>query len=473
MKYRILLFIVLCGFLTSCGSSSSGGSNNNNAVSIKTEKIGSAQTGKDYNELIEVAGGSGEYTIEATGLPGNLMISNEGLIYGTVNSVPGNYKFSIKVTDSNYNSNYAVKEFSLDIVSILPDEYEPDNSFPTGSDSEDVKINAISPGISQNHTIDVEDDIDTYVLDLTKVAENDLIIISCSYVGNSRMSIELYDSFRTLVQQVGGVEGANTVNLKFYCDTPNQYFVKTKCDSISEYTIKVINANSPVELIKEDLPFAQSITPYNHVLQCNNSNKTIKYEVSSGSLPGGLTLNSDTGQISGFNFNNGVFNFKIRAYESNIPENYDEKEFSITAYIGYKVTASDVEKYLSWTQGSLEVPAIGTGTFQTVVQASHPVVFEEYNFPDELTQWADTTYFSSGSQTKKYIFDNNTGSVKMAFVSRQLNTNGGGYINNDYALIRNLTTNTWLTHTIKYKVFDEKYPDNFAIFTYKVNMEIK
>lgn len=471
------LVIFLIGFLfmlinlCACGSSSTGGVHSSDPVTFNTVLLPLAQSGKEYEAIIEVSGGSGEYIINTDEtLPDGLSITSDGVISGMVNLAPASYSFNVFVKDKNFQSNKNKKEFIINVLSLLPDEYEPNNDFLTGPGSEGLKMNVMAPnGENQEHTIHEEGDIDSFLIDFSSVKKTELVIFKGIFIGTD-LKLQLYNSNRELLATAVNKENQNETILKYICDAdnPDNYFIKVSCENICEYNIEVINATSPLCLLPESLPYAESITPYNQIIKTNdNIGKQKIFTIQSGQLPNGLNINNETGLISGINFQNGTFVFNVKVAEKEIPDNFDIKEYSITAYIGKKVIAEDVEKYLTWVNRAPDAPLMGSGTFKTTVQGSHALVFEEYEIPSVLSTWKDSQYYTLNGWLNKYVFNPMNGDVSMVFFSRIGNTQ------NDYSLIKEIPSGLWLTHTLAYRVYDSLYPDNYDIYYFKVNMQIR
>lgn len=77
------------------------------------------------------------------------------------------------------------------------------------------------------------------------------------------------------------------------------------------YTIRVLNINTPTVLAS-----GANGTPYSQTLSETGGNAPINWQVASGSLPTGLTLNQTTGVISGTPTVNGTYNFTVTCQDS-------------------------------------------------------------------------------------------------------------------------------------------------------------
>lgn len=102
-------------------------------------------------------------------------------------------------------------------------------------------------------------------------------------------------------------------------------------------------------------------------LSANDSESGLSYTLSSGLLPNGLSINTQTGELSGAPTTSGTFNFEVSAEDSG--GNISTREFSIT--ISQRVLATgglveDVDGYRYHTftsSGTLEITDGGEGSF--------------------------------------------------------------------------------------------------------------
>lgn len=74
--------------------------------------------------------------------------------------------------------------------------------------------------------------------------------------------------------------------------------------------------NSPVQITTTNLPNAQKGRFYNQILQSSGGNGAITWEISAGSLPAGMWLDSATGKIYGKAALKGIWNFTVTARDS-------------------------------------------------------------------------------------------------------------------------------------------------------------
>ena len=117
----------------------------------------------------------------------------------------------------------------------------------------------------------------------------------------------------TLDSNTGQISGTATALGTFNFDiTATDNF---GCTGTTSYTV---NINCPeVTVLPATLPNGTVGTAYDQTVSGNGGAEPYTFAVTSGSLPDGLTLDSNTGQISGTPSAAGTFNFDITATDAN------------------------------------------------------------------------------------------------------------------------------------------------------------
>lgn len=422
-------------------------------VIIVQGSIPNALTGAVYSQQINVNGGSGHYTYEAQDLPIGMNVDDNGVISG-VPIYSGNYNIRFIAYDKINPENYESKNITLNVVDFFSDAYEMDNNFSSSK--------TIKPGESQDHNFNYAGDIDYIRCDLSGILAGDVIILKTSHLTKSTDTImTLYNSDLNAVANDDNSGGDNYSKITYHCTIPGMNYIKIENNTggVGDYSISITNSGQKITINPSSLDYAESVAVYNQKITAIGGS-SIRYQIDSGNLPGGLYLDPNTGQITGTNYNNGKFDFNIRAYDTAYPENYDIKSFSINAYIGKKVIANDIEHGLTWVKHEcFGCGSSGYGEFSPTVNASHGLSYEEVDIPSELSEW---------KESGKYNFNPGTGGVTMGF--RSSTFIDGVRIQNDQPLIRD-SNGQWRKHTFTYKVYDVSYPENFDYFTYTVNMQ--
>ncbi|MDB5257060.1 MAG: hypothetical protein JWM14_1755 [Chitinophagaceae bacterium] len=94
------------------------------------------------------------------------------------------------------------------------------------------------------------------------------------------------------------------------------------------YTLKTTSAFVPVSITTTSLPNGSKTAAYNQTVTAKGGVPFYNFQVLSGSLPAGLSLDSFTGAITGTPTTNATYNFTIRATEYD--NTYADKAFTIT-----------------------------------------------------------------------------------------------------------------------------------------------
>lgn len=92
------------------------------------------------------------------------------------------------------------------------------------------------------------------------------------------------------------------------------------------YTV-VVSGSLPISPLT--LPAATLNTAYSTQVTASDGTSPYSYEISAGSLPPGLGLNSSTGVISGTPTNDGTYNFTLTATDSSTPPNSGSVPYSL------------------------------------------------------------------------------------------------------------------------------------------------
>jgi hypothetical protein len=117
---------------------------------------------------------------------------------------------------------------------------------------------------------------------------------------------------------------------------------------------------TPLSIVTTSLPEAVSGTPYSATLAAGGGTPAYKWSVSSGKLPGGMSLSSSTGIISGTPTAVGSFTFSIAVTDSSSPQQKKSSSFTIvTAAKPLKITTSTLPSGTAKTAYSQTLIATG------------------------------------------------------------------------------------------------------------------
>ncbi len=152
----------------------------------------------------------------------------------------------------------------------------------------------------------------------------------------------------------------------------------------------------PLDINTTSLPNSQVDTPYSADLLANGGKKPYVWTVSAGSLPGGLSLDAASGNVSGSANMTATFNFTVEVSDNSTPPLTDNQTFTvrIAATGALIITTSGLPGGDKDTDYSVALQAVGgTAPYTWSVAAGA--------LPDGLTL-ADGTI--SGTPTKKGDF---------------------------------------------------------------------
>ncbi|MHC4712102.1 MAG: putative Ig domain-containing protein [Planctomycetota bacterium] len=265
-------------------------------LEILTTTLEDGQTSQSYNQEIVATGGVTPYTwsIETGSLPGGLSLNTStGVISGTPTST-GSSEFTVKVVDSQATPYEDTLDCTIDVyenfqitTSSLPAGY-----INTSYSQTLAGTGGKTPYYWSIYSGDLPDG-----LDLTSTTG--VISGKPTATGTFNFTIIGYDS---------------------------EYPVDTDTQALS---ISVSIAD--LDVTTTSLPNGQEGEYYNQTLACSGGLPAITWSIVSGSLPGGLSLNSTTGVISGTATTDETANFTVRATDSQTPTaDTDDQALSIT-----------------------------------------------------------------------------------------------------------------------------------------------
>jgi hypothetical protein len=247
-------------------------------LTISPTQIPPAVTNVAYSVALNVSGGTAPYnwSLSAGGLLGGFAIdSSTGAITGTP-TTPGTYPFTISVVDSNFGIATATFQLTVQGASISITT----TSLPAGTVGS--------------------------AYDFGLLASNATPPLTWSVVsGNLPPGIQLGTSN-------GVLSGTPT--------TAGSYtFMVQVMDSTSATataTLTLAVSPQPLTIMTTSLPGGSITTAYSQTVKSSGGTGAITWSVSAGSLPGGLSLSSTTGTISGTPSAPGNFSFTIEATDS-------------------------------------------------------------------------------------------------------------------------------------------------------------
>ena len=252
---------------------------------ITTSSLPAGQVNSAYTTSLSGTGGTPAYswTLQSGQLPTGLTLNaSSGAIAGTP-SQPGNYSFTVKLTDSGNPAQTSVANLSINIAAADPALQITTTALPTGE-----------TGSAYSATLAATGGVAPYSWSLTggalpgglTLSAAGLISGTPTQAANPSIAVQVKDS----------ASPAATV---------------TKTLSLS-----VVLTGGPLQITTPSLPDGQANVAYSATLTAIGGTKPYAWSISAGTLPSGLALNSSSGVISGTPTQSGAFSVTIQAKDS-------------------------------------------------------------------------------------------------------------------------------------------------------------
>jgi len=268
-------------------------------LEITTISLPDAVVGVPYSETLQAIGGTIPYTwsvFSGTLPPGWSLNLGTGEISGTP-TVPGDSFFTIRLADSSSPQQFDNKPFSIRVVNPLVI-------------TTDVLYDAFKGG-GYVDILDATGGTETYTWS----------IIS----GSPPAGLALTPVTNIIEGTVDQAATDSTFTVQV-TDSGSPVLFDTKVLTIYVYDLPQITTSSP-------LPNGTVGASYSQILIGSEGNTPYTWNVFSGTLPPGLSLNSSSGEISGTPTTEGAYSFQIHMTDSSNPNQTPFMNFSITITI--------------------------------------------------------------------------------------------------------------------------------------------
>ncbi|HVU15367.1 MAG TPA: DUF4082 domain-containing protein [Candidatus Didemnitutus sp.] len=258
-------------------------------LSITTASLNNGVVGTSYSTTLAATGGTTPYTwsLSAGTLPTGLNLSSGGVLSGTPTKT-GTSSFTVKVADVSSPSQNTTKAFTLTItaalssISVTPTA----SSVAVGATLQYTATGTYTDATTQNITSQV-----TWSSSLTSRAT----------INSSGLATGVATGSVTISATMSGKTGSTTLTV-----TPAVLAISTT--SLAGGTVGTAYSAS--------VAATGGTTPYH-------------WSISSGALPGGLTVNATTGAITGTPTAAGTFSFTVKDADSGNPVQNATKALSI------------------------------------------------------------------------------------------------------------------------------------------------
>lgn len=242
-------------------------------VGVATTSLSDATVGSAYSQTLVATGGTAPYTwaVSSGLLPTGLDLSATGVISGTPSSTAKNSSFAVKVTDA------------------------------------DGKVATTTLDIRVNVTITTAS-----VASATQETSYSQTLTSVGGAAGAAHTWELFSgalpaglSLDPGTGVISGIPTSSAVDSTFEVEVTDGTLEGT---SRRSYTMSVVQM---LKVTTASLTDGKVASPYSQMLSASGASGSTTWAVSSGSLPGGLTLNTSTGLISGTPTTSGTVNFTV------------------------------------------------------------------------------------------------------------------------------------------------------------------
>lgn len=244
---------------------------------ITTTSLPDATNGNAYSQTLAVSGGTSPYTwsVSVGSLPSGLSLSSGGVLSGTP-SVSGLFSFTVLVTDAVSNTDTQAFVLTVDASTAV--------SITTTS------LPVAEAGSAYSTTLAATNGTSPYTWAVTSSGLPTGLSLNAS-TGVISGTPQSQNSQSVTFQVTDALGGTATATL-------------------------ALTVAATLNISTTTLPNGGLSSPYSQALATTGGTGTLTWSVISGSLPGGLTLGSSTGVISGTPTAAGTFSFTVRAADT-------------------------------------------------------------------------------------------------------------------------------------------------------------
>jgi len=260
-----------------------------NAVQITSTSIPAGQVGSAYSTTLAATGGVTPYTwsLSSGSLPGGLTLVAAGTISGTP-TTSGSFSFTVKVTDSTTpTAQTAAQALSLTINSDATAVSISTSSLPSGQQGTAYNATLAASGGTTPYSWSVSAGSLPSGLSITPASG--AISGTPTASGTYNFTVEVTDSTKPTAQT-----------------------------ATKSLTLTMTVAAQPIAITTTSVPSGTVGDAYSTTLAATGGTTPYSWSISSGALPGGLTL-STSGTISGTPTASGSFNFTAKVTDSTTP----------------------------------------------------------------------------------------------------------------------------------------------------------
>ncbi|MGB2635563.1 MAG: putative Ig domain-containing protein [Candidatus Acidiferrum sp.] len=300
-------------------------------LQVTTVSLANGQVGVAYTSPVTAVGGVQPYawSVSSGTLPGGLAVNNSSSMISGTPTASGSFTFTLQVKDSSATPQTATKSFTVTISSAVVAVSVTTGSLSGGQVSSSYAATLAASGGTTPYTWSLSSG--TLPAGLTLAASTGQISGTPTAAGTSTFAVQVKDS-----------------------SSPQQTATKS-------LTITVTAAVTPVTISTSSVPSGQVGTAYSTTLAASGGTTPYTWNVSSGALPGGVTL-STGGTISGTPTASGSFSFTVKVTDSTTPT-------AQTASKSFTITVAAAVTPVTISTSSVPAGQVGTA-YSTTLTAS-------------------------------------------------------------------------------------------------------
>jgi hypothetical protein len=444
-------------------------------ISLTPDILPAAQYDNTYSQTITAADGTAPYTfsVSAGTMPSGLSLDSDGILSGTPDAY-GSYVFTVHVTDANgaySDHDYSVSVFSGVAVVVgttscpngfVNGVYSATLSASGGQGTYNWSIASGSPptGIfldgsagtlsgtatttgSYSFTVRATDTVET-----DNYGEQAFTVVVRSAVSISTTTCNRGITSITYSSDTAASGGSGTFTWTVAAgslpsglsigSTTGQITGTPSTSGTANFTIRAtddetsanyddqtlsITIDEHVQIQTTSLPSVGANKSYDQTLSSTGGTGGLTWSISSGSLPLDMTLNSSTGQITGYPSRPGSYNVTVRCEDSTDSSNYDTQALAITVtncewtIMVYLDGDNDLEPFAFQDINEMEYADLrGTGVKLIVLMDGISGYYSSTGaFTD--TRLFEIQYDSAGSDTSTGIISRQLASTELGLTT--------------------------------------------------------
>ncbi|MCE1173870.1 MAG: putative Ig domain-containing protein, partial [Propionibacteriales bacterium] len=315
--------------------------------SIVIGTLDPAVIGDHYHSSLEVSGGTAPYSWSATGLPEGMSLSSDGTLDGTP-TTPGTYDITISLTDANGKSTHTTTQ-----IVVVPAVAITDDSLPTGIAGQTYSATLTGSGGTKPYHWSADG-----LPSGLSISDDGVISGTTAVAGDQEVTLTITD----------GKGNSDTRQL-------------------------TLSVGAALSLTTENLPNGTSGIAYSTTLAAAGG--ATPYTWAATGLPTGLSMDADTGTITGTPTQAGTFDaVTITVTDDN---GYtDQATFTIVVAAAFGITTTDLPDGVVGTEYAETTLATIAGTA--------PYTWSATGLPNGLALGADTGAIT-GTPTEAGTFD--------------------------------------------------------------------